>query len=107
MIPLARSPLTKYARATAQIRQLRCKLGVLPAADGSALFEMGNTKVLAAVYGPREVQKRSQTQQDKCNINVEFSMVRVGPRRRCASSPKLLREKSVDPTLPAPKVQHS
>lgn len=72
-----------HARASAlQIRQLRCKLGILPAADGSALFEMGNTKVLAAVYGPREVQKRSQTLHDKCNITVEYSMVRPPLARR-------------------------
>ncbi|RZR76014.1 hypothetical protein BHM03_00000618 [Ensete ventricosum] len=37
------------------MRQIRGEIGVVPKADGSALFEMGNTKVIAAIYGPREV----------------------------------------------------
>ncbi|KAG6477029.1 hypothetical protein ZIOFF_066279 [Zingiber officinale] len=38
------------------MRQIRGEIGVVAKADGSALFEMGNTKVIAAVYGPREVR---------------------------------------------------
>ncbi|RCV46538.1 hypothetical protein SETIT_9G539600v2 [Setaria italica] len=34
---------------------LKGEVGVVERADGSALFEMGNTRVIAAVYGPREV----------------------------------------------------
>ncbi|KAE8812431.1 Exosome complex exonuclease RRP41 [Hordeum vulgare] len=36
------------------MRQLKGEVGVVSRADGSALFEMGNTRVIAAVYGPRE-----------------------------------------------------
>ncbi len=32
-------------RRPKELRALRCQLGPLPQADGSALFEMGNTKV--------------------------------------------------------------
>lgn len=32
------------------------KMGVLPAVDGSAIFELGNTRVLATANGPREVR---------------------------------------------------
>lgn len=38
-----------------EIRKLCSKLGVFSQADGSAYLEQGNTKVLAAVYGPHEV----------------------------------------------------
>ena len=38
-----------------ELRQIRCKLGVFSQADGSAYLEQGNTKILAAVYGPHEV----------------------------------------------------
>jgi exosome complex component RRP41 len=38
-----------------ELRQIRCKLGVFNQPDGSAYLEQGNTKVLAAVYGPHEV----------------------------------------------------
>ena len=34
-------------------------------ADGSAVFEAGNTKVLAAVYGPREAPMRSDALHDR------------------------------------------
>ena len=35
--------------------RIRCSLGIFAQADGSAYLEQGNTKVLAAVYGPHEV----------------------------------------------------
>lgn len=67
-----------------EARQLRCQLGPLASADGSALFEMGNTKVLAAVYGPREVTQRSQALHDRCVIRCEYSVASfaTGERRK-------------------------
>ncbi|GMH37053.1 hypothetical protein BSKO_04926 [Bryopsis sp. KO-2023] len=41
-------------RRPKELRQLRCQVGSFENADGSANFEMGNTKVVAAVFGPRE-----------------------------------------------------
>ncbi|GAU89761.1 hypothetical protein RvY_02272 [Ramazzottius varieornatus] len=35
-----------------EIRDIRCQFGVAKEADGSVLFEQGNTKILATVYGP-------------------------------------------------------
>jgi hypothetical protein len=43
-------------RKPKELRQIRCKIGVFGQADGSAYLEQGNTKVLAAVYGPHEVR---------------------------------------------------
>uniref|UniRef100_A0A8C6ZBR7 Exoribonuclease phosphorolytic domain-containing protein n=1 Tax=Nothoprocta perdicaria TaxID=30464 RepID=A0A8C6ZBR7_NOTPE len=42
-------------RRPAELRKVRARLGVFAQADGSAYIEQGNTKVLAAVYGPHEV----------------------------------------------------
>jgi exosome complex component RRP41 len=42
-------------RRANELRQIRCKLGVFSQPDGSAYLEQGNTRVLAAVYGPHEV----------------------------------------------------
>ena len=42
-------------RRADELRRLQCQLGVFSQADGSAYLEQGNTKVLAAVYGPHEV----------------------------------------------------
>ncbi|EPS74102.1 hypothetical protein M569_00653 [Genlisea aurea] len=72
-------------RRPLEMRQLRAELGVIPKADGcSAVFEMGNTKVIAAVYGPREVQNRSQQSNDQALIRCEYSMASfsVGDRMR-------------------------
>lgn len=43
-------------RRSHELRKIQCKLGVFSQADGSAYVEQGNTKVLAAVYGPHEVR---------------------------------------------------
>lgn len=43
-------------RRAPELRKIKCQIGVLSSqADGSAYLEMGNTKVLVAVYGPHEV----------------------------------------------------
>lgn len=42
-------------RRPLELRQIRVKLGVFRQADGSAYLEHGNTKILAAVYGPHQV----------------------------------------------------
>ncbi|KAM6571343.1 hypothetical protein CsatA_015423 [Cannabis sativa] len=45
---------------------------------------MGNTKVVAAVYGPREVQNRSQLLNDQALVRCEYSMANfsTGDRMR-------------------------
>ncbi|KAA8520712.1 hypothetical protein F0562_015016 [Nyssa sinensis] len=50
----------------------------------SAVFEMGNTKVIAAVYGPREVQNRSQQINDQALVCCEYGMANfsTGDRKR-------------------------
>jgi len=35
------------------------KVGILKNANGSSLVQMGDTKVIAAVYGPREVHPKA------------------------------------------------
>ena len=47
---------------------------MLSSADGSALFEMGNTKVLAAVFGPKPVEQRSQENEGRAVIKCEYAM---------------------------------
>ncbi|PSS11670.1 Exosome complex component like [Actinidia chinensis var. chinensis] len=44
-------------RRPMEMRQIRGEIGAVSRADGSAVFEMGNTKVIAAVYGRRERNK--------------------------------------------------
>ncbi|XP_059485011.1 exosome complex component RRP41 [Neocloeon triangulifer] len=58
-----------------ELRQIRCKLGVFDQPDGSAYLEQGNTKVLAAVYGPHEIRgNKSKTLHDRAYVNCQYSM---------------------------------
>ncbi|KAK4563402.1 hypothetical protein RGQ29_005783 [Quercus rubra] len=71
-------------RRPMEMRQIRAEIGAVTKADGSAVFEMGNTKVIAAVYGPREVQNRSQQINDQALVRCEYSMANfsTGDRMR-------------------------
>jgi hypothetical protein len=60
-------------RRPGEVRRVRCSLGVLARADGSAMYEQGNTRVMAAVYGPREVTNRMDALPDRAIINAELS----------------------------------
>lgn len=57
---------------------------MLHSADGSATFEMGNTKVLAAVFGPKEVSQRSQMDLNRAIVRCEYAMAAfsTGERRK-------------------------
>jgi len=49
------SGLRVDGRRPGEIRRFAAAMGVFPRVDGSASVEMGNTRVLAVVHGPREV----------------------------------------------------
>jgi len=58
-----------------ELRRIRFKKGVFRQADGSAYLEQGNTKVLAAVYGPHEIRgSKSKALHDRMLINCQYSM---------------------------------
>ncbi|VVC86876.1 unnamed protein product [Leptidea sinapis] len=56
-----------------ELRRIRCKLGVFTQPDGSAYLEQGNTKVIAAVYGPHQASK-SKMSTDGVVVNCQYSM---------------------------------
>jgi len=61
-------------RREREVRVFNSSLNVLSHADGSAYIEQGNTKVLAAVYGPSEPKNRGRVQHDKLLVTCEFSV---------------------------------
>ncbi|KAJ4896349.1 3'-5'-exoribonuclease family protein [Raphanus sativus] len=67
-----------------EMRQIVAQVGVVSRADGSAIFEMGNTEVIAVVYGPREIQNKSQQKNGHALVLCEYSMAHfsTGDRRR-------------------------
>jgi exosome complex component RRP41 len=57
-----------------ELRPLKIEAGVLKQADGSAFVEWGANKVMAAVYGPREVHPRHLQQNDRAVIQCRYNM---------------------------------
>jgi len=85
--------LTKRSdkRKFEDLRPMEAKVGIISRADGSAMFKIGKTIALAAVYGPRELHPKFLQNPEKgvlrCNYNMmAFSgsgdRVRPGPSRR-------------------------
>ena len=71
-------------------RKMEAKIGVIPRADGSAMFKIGDTIAIAAVYGPRELHPKFLQNPEKgilrCNYDMtSFSVPerkKPGPSRR-------------------------
>jgi exosome complex component RRP41 len=93
-------------RAPDELRPVKLKVGVLKRADGSAYIEMGNNKILVAVYGPQELHPRHLQQAEtavlRCRYNMApFSVVdrkKPGWDRRSVEISKVVRE-ALEPVL--------
>lgn len=48
--------LRRDGRRQGELRRLNFECGVLPTADGSAVVQIGQTRVMAVIKGPQEVQ---------------------------------------------------
>lgn len=89
-----------------QLRLMKAKVGIIPNADGSAMFSFGDTIAIAAVYGPKELHPRNQQNPAKgilrCNYNMlSFSVedrIRPGPSRRSTEISKIT-EWALDPVI--------
>ncbi|HXY12305.1 MAG TPA: exosome complex exonuclease Rrp41 [Thermoplasmata archaeon] len=57
-----------------ELRPIKIQVGSLHNADGSAFVEWGANKVMAAVYGPREVHPRHLQQNNKAVIQCKYNM---------------------------------
>jgi len=89
-----------------ELRPLKIQAGVLKRADGSAYVELGENKVLAAVYGPREMHPRHLQQPDTAVLRCRYNMApfsveerkRPGPDRRSVEISKVTRE-AIEPVV--------
>jgi len=88
-------------------RKIEAKAGVIPNADGSAYFKIGNTAAYAAVYGPRNLHPKFLQDPSKgvlrCNYNMmPFSSsgerVRPGGSRR-SKEISMVTQKALLPVL--------
>lgn len=58
-----------------ELRHMEAKVDVVPNADGSAWFKIGNTWAIAAVYGPREVFPRFLANPKKGILRCHYTMM--------------------------------
>ncbi|ADV65609.1 exosome complex exonuclease Rrp41 [Desulfurococcus mucosus] len=70
-----------------ELRPVRIAIGVLKNANGSALVEYGNTKALAAVYGPREAMPKHISLPDRAVLRVRYHMAPFSTSERKSPAP--------------------
>ena len=84
----------------------KIEVGILARADGSCYIEMGGNKVIAAVYGPREVHPRHLQEVTRAIVRYRYNMAsfsveerkRPGPDRRSYELSKVSRE-ALEPVI--------
>src|SRR3990167_5709682 len=80
-----------------ELRKMKAEVGVVPNADGSAMFSFGDTVAIAAVYGPKEMHPQHQQNPEigvlRCNYNMmSFSVtdrIKPGMSRRSQEISKI------------------
>jgi len=74
-------------RGPDELRPIKISIGVLKNANGSALVEYGKTKVIAAVYGPREALPRHISMPDRAVLRVRYHMAPFSTEERKPPAP--------------------
>jgi exosome complex component RRP41 len=71
-----------------ELRPIHIESGVIPNADGSAYIEMGRNKIIAGVYGPREMHPKRFSKPNMGILRCRYHMApfSVDPRRSPAPS---------------------
>lgn len=80
-----------------ETREIKAKVGVVPNADGSAMFSFGDTVAIAAVYGPRHLHPQHMQNPEKGILRVNYNMlsfsvsdrIRPGPSKRSTEISKV------------------
>src|ERR687883_212394 len=89
-----------------ELRIVKITVGPVKNADGSAFIEFGKNRILAAVYGPREVHPKHMALPDRCVLRCRYHMSpfstdtrkNPAPSRREIEISKVMRE-SLEPAL--------
>ncbi len=101
----------KYAkrfdnRKLDEMRPMSAKVGVIKRADGSAMFQIGDTIAIAAVYGPRQLYPKFLQNPEKGILRCNYDMIsfsvperkKPGPNRR-STEIGLVTEQSLNPVV--------
>jgi len=74
-------------RAADELRPIKMQVGLLDKADGSAYIEQGRTKVLVAVYGPRDVHPRHLASPEGAILRCRYHMAPFSTEERKPPAP--------------------
>jgi exosome complex component RRP41 len=93
-------------RKADELRPIKLEVGVLSNADGSAYIEQGKNKILAAVFGPREMHPKHLSQPDRMVVRCRYHMAPFSVQERKSPAPsrrevelsKVIRE-SLEPSV--------
>jgi len=85
-------------RAFDELRPIEAKVGIIPNADGSAMYKSGDTVAIAAVFGPRVLHPQHMQNPRKGILRVSYDMMsfsvyerkRPGPNRRSQEISKVI-----------------
>ncbi len=88
------------------LRPIKVDVGVLSNADGSAYVEQGKNKILAAVYGPKELHPKHLSLPDRMVLRCRYHMAPFSVQERKSPAPsrrevelsKVIRE-SLEPAI--------
>jgi len=89
-----------------ELRPIKIEVGVLKNADGSAFIQFGKNKIMAAVYGPKEVHPKHSALPDRSVLRCRYHMSpfsteerkNPAPSRREIEISKVIRE-ALEPAL--------
>lgn len=70
-----------------ELRPIKMEVGVLGNADGSAYLEQGRNKILAAVYGPKEVHPKHLALPDRAILRCRYHMAPFSVEERKSPAP--------------------
>ena len=74
-------------RGLEELRPIKIESGILENADGSAYVEQGRTKILAAVYGPKELHPRHLADPQKALLRCRYHMAPFSTEERRSPAP--------------------
>jgi exosome complex component RRP41 len=89
-----------------ELRPVKIEVGILKNADGSAYIQFGKNKIMAAVYGPKEVHPKHSALPDRSVLRCRYHMSpfsteerkNPAPSRREIEISKVIRE-ALEPAL--------
>ncbi|MHA1238602.1 MAG: exosome complex exonuclease Rrp41 [Candidatus Odinarchaeia archaeon] len=74
-------------RKVDELRPIKFEVGILKNADGSAYVEHGKNKIIAAVYGPRELHPRHLALPDRAYLRCLYRMTTFSVPERKSPAP--------------------